>query len=117
MRIPRFRLEFGPKSLKPSLQKMGIEAAFDQNSYEQFNRMSVDPLLYVDDVQHGACMEVSEEGTEAAASTVVVMMTRSRPRGVLELFFNRPFLVNIIHRPTGISIFMGKVENADVFSP
>ena len=71
--------------------------------------MSNDPWLYVDDVYHGACIEVTETGTEAAAATVVVIKTRSAP-GTFEMTLNRPFVVIVLHRPSGIPLFVGKVE-------
>jgi serine protease inhibitor len=56
---------------------MGMMTAFDEEILGKFNRMSFDPQLYVEDIYHGACMYVNEEGTEAAAATVVVVNTRS----------------------------------------
>ena len=44
--------------------------AFQANSKPIFDQMSDDPDLYLDDVQHKAIMEVTEEGTVAAAVTV-----------------------------------------------
>ncbi|KAL7542582.1 hypothetical protein ACHAXR_011911 [Thalassiosira sp. AJA248-18] len=114
LKLPRFRLDFGPSKLKPFLQNMGMKVAFDRSVDGKFYRMSSDRGLYVEDVHHGACMEVSEKGTEAAASTVVVIKTRSAPR-VYGLTFNRPFVIVVFHRPTGIPLFIGRVEDP-VFS-
>ncbi|KAL7537445.1 hypothetical protein ACHAWF_005774 [Thalassiosira exigua] len=113
LKLPRFRLEFGldsPESLKPSLMNMGMKLAFKNSIYYKFDEMSYDPELTVDDVLHGAVMEVTEEGTEASAVTVVPMRTRSRPHRPAEMTFDRPFIVAIIHRKTGTAVFIGRVE-------
>merc|ERR1712154_591306 len=74
LKLPRFRLEFGldsPESIKSSLNNMGMKVAFDEKVYNKFDEMSSDPELTVVDALHGAVMEVTEEGTEASATTVV----------------------------------------------
>ena len=110
LNLPRFKLEFGmvePARLKPALESMGMVTAFGGGK-NKFDEMSEDPDLYVEDVLHGAVMEVTEEGTEAAATTVVPMRTRSR--GPRTMTFNRPFVVAIVHRETGTPVFLGRVE-------
>mmetsp|Transcript_13425 Transcript_13425/g.29154 ORF Transcript_13425/g.29154 Transcript_13425/m.29154 type:complete len:432 (+) Transcript_13425:111-1406(+) len=108
--LPRFRLEFGPEKLKPSLEDMGMKIAFDDRNQNMFDEMSGNPGLYVGDVLHGAVMEVTEAGTEAAAATVVPMRSRSMPRAPPEITFDRPFVVVVIHKATGEPVFMGRVE-------
>ena len=114
LKLPRFHLAFGPSQLKPHLMNMGMKIAFDRDILGKFNRMSYDRGLYVEDVHHGACMEVNEEGTEAAAATVVVFGRSSRPReDPVVLTFDRPFVVVIFQRSSGIPLFMGRVEDPD----
>merc|ERR1711862_253340 len=118
LKPPRFRLKFGtesgPESLKSSLKNMGVETAFDENIPHKFDEMSNDPGLTVDDVLHGAIMEVTEEGTEASAATVVPMRSRSRPRPPEEVLFNRPFVVAVVHRATGTPLFLGRLEEPEL---
>jgi serine protease inhibitor len=112
LQLPRFRIDFGPSQLKPMLFDMGMTLAFDPNVLEKFNQMTFDPYLYIKDVYHGACMEVTEEGTEAAAATVVIMLTRAMPRQ-FRLTFDRPFIVVVLHHRTGMPLFIGKIANPD----
>lgn len=59
--LPRFKLEFGtnePYSMKQVLKRMGLTSAFDQSKSWQFEKMS-NQDLYVDDIVHGAAMEVN----------------------------------------------------------
>ncbi|KAL7551341.1 hypothetical protein ACHAWF_014533 [Thalassiosira exigua] len=113
LKLPRFRLEFGldsPESIASPLMNMGMKAAFNENIPNKFDEMSYDPELTVIDVLQGAVMEVTEEGTEASAVTVVPMGRRSLPRPPPEMTFDRPFIVAIIHRKTGTPVFIGRVE-------
>jgi serpin B len=66
--------------------------------------------LYVSAVLQKAFIEVNEEGSEAAAATGVIMMTRMM---VLTPQFrcDRPFLYLIKDKLTGLILFGGKVEN------
>lgn len=114
LKLPRFRLEFGPAKLKPSLENMGIEVAFNEHIDGEFDEMSDDPTLFVDDVLHAAVMEVTEQGTEAATTTVVPMRDRSMPRPPPELVFDRPFIVVVVHRTTGTPVFMARIEKPEL---
>lgn len=116
LKLPRFRLKFGPSSLVATLRLLGINAAFNTTKGELFNQMSEDPSVYVDKVLHSATMEVTEEGTVAGAATAVVMKTRSiafEPPP-LELTFDRPFVVIVLHWSSGIPLFIGRVENPEL---
>eukprot|EP00581_Thalassiosira_minuscula_P017698 CAMPEP_0183719186 /NCGR_PEP_ID=MMETSP0737-20130205/12242_1 /TAXON_ID=385413 /ORGANISM="Thalassiosira miniscula, Strain CCMP1093" /LENGTH=446 /DNA_ID=CAMNT_0025948897 /DNA_START=54 /DNA_END=1394 /DNA_ORIENTATION=+ len=114
LKLPRFRLEFGPESFKPALENMGMNVAFNQKVQHKFDRMSNDSTLTVDDVLHGAVIEVTEQGTEGSGTTVVPMNRRSRPRPPPEMTFDHPFVVAVIHRETGTPVFIGRVEEPDL---
>ena len=105
--LPRFRLEWGVESLKSSLRSIGINSAFD--GMNQFSGMSDDPLVHLDDVLHKVVMEVSEEGTTAAAATVSVIMSRSMPPPPETMRLDRPFLMMVLHVPTTTPLVLGKI--------
>jgi len=112
--LPRFKLEFGlnePYSMKQVLKRMGMTSAFDEAKSWQFEKMS-NQDLYVDDIVHGAAMVVNEQGSEAAAASGARMRGRSADRSPY-LIFDRPFVVIIMHRPTGTPLFMGKLEDPE----
>ena len=73
--------------------------------------MTTRPDAYLDDVLHSAAMEVTEQGTEASASTVARINIRRRPTTMI---FDRPFVVAIVHRPTGEAVFLGRVEDPEL---
>jgi serpin B len=52
---------------------------------------------------------VDEEGTEAAAATIIGMATSAYPTA--EMALNRPFIFAIVERDTGTILFVGRVTN------
>lgn len=100
LKLPRFKLSYGTTSIKEHLKSLGIKSCFIDDG--MLSQMSDDPLVHLDDVYHKAMMEVTEEGTVAAAATVGVVMTRSIPRPPVELTFDRPFIMAVVHKPVGM---------------
>jgi len=111
LRLPRFKISYGTKSLKPHLQSIGIRAAFDGN--EAFLGMSDDPQLYISDVLHKAVMEVTEEGTVASAASAVLIKTKSIPKPPIEMTFDRPFGMIVVHTPSLTPLFVAKVDDPE----
>jgi serine protease inhibitor len=54
-------------------------------------------------------MEVNEEGTEAAASTLVEIRGRAAAPSPFNLIVDRPFLCMIVDNLTGALLFIGSV--------
>jgi len=67
-----------------------------------------DAGLMISRVEHQTFIETNEEGTEAAAATVVVIIDSAGPTG-LKINLNRPFLYFIRETSTGTILFMGRV--------
>jgi serpin B len=111
--LPRFKMEYGTKSLKNELRGLGLGACFDGT--DVLMEMSDDPLVHVDEVLHKTVIEVTEEGTEAAAATVAIMMSRSLPTPVPKIKFNRPFIMVILHSSTNTPLFVAKVDDPELY--
>ena len=81
-----------------------------------FGAMSDDRDVHLSDVVHMAKLEVDEEGTVAAAATAAIMMTRAMPVGepTLELKLDRPFLMMVMHAPTGTPLFLGRFNSPEL---
>ncbi|XP_028292874.1 putative serpin E3 [Gouania willdenowi] len=90
--LPRFRMQnrFNLRSVLPA---MGISNAFSPTAAD-FSGMSVEEGLYVSDAFHEVRMEVTEDGTKAAAATAMVLLKRSRAP-VFKV--DRPFLFLLRH--------------------
>jgi serpin B len=102
--LPKFKFEY-EKSLKDILITMGMGLAFTPAA--DFSNMFTDGIGWIDKVKHKTFVQVDEEGTEAAAVTIVIMIDSAVPG----MYINRPFLFVIHERDTGAILFMGKVAD------
>jgi serpin B len=103
--LPKFKLEISYKLHERGLPEVGMKRAFEYtNDWRPL--VGEKDRIRISYVGHKAFVEVDEEGTEAAAATVVVAKRAGgRPAG---FFADRPFLFAIVHRPTGLITFMGR---------
>jgi serpin B len=107
VRLPRFEFE-SALELEDVLRAMGMVAPFE-HSLADFGAMVEDAEdLVLDEVYHGASIDVDENGTEAAAASGAV--GEALGFGVEKLAFvvDRPFLFAIRDRPTGAVLFLGR---------
>jgi serine protease inhibitor len=105
VKLPKFKMAYGAKSLKTVLNRLGMNKAFNFGQAD-FSGISNEPL-WVDDVLHKAVIDVNEEGTTAAATTIIIMPTATMDR----FLANRPFLFFIVDDATGSILFMGKAAD------
>ena len=94
--------------LKSVLSAMGMTAAFTVPPAD-FSGMDGTLELFVQEVVHKAFVDVSEEGTEAAAATGVVVGVRSAARPTPEFRADRPFLFLIRDTRSGAILFIGRL--------
>ena len=104
--LPRFKLEYG-KNLNAVLEALGMEIAFIPGEAD-FSKMYENLGVWISKVIHKSFLEVNEEGTEAAAATVVVMSYGGGPSGLI-IEINRPFLFMIRENVSGTILFIGKI--------
>ena len=105
--LPKFK--YGFKSLlNDPLIDLGLGTAFSDGA--DFSRITPGVPLQISRVIHQTFIDVQEEGTEAAAATIVEM-TLTAVQDPLPLMFiaNRPFLFVIKENSTGAILFVGKV--------
>jgi serine protease inhibitor len=104
--FPKFKYGYN-KELKNILTTMGMGIAFTDNA--DFSNISEMSLL-ISFVKHQAFIETNEEGTEAAAATVVGF----EPTAVMDPFVlnvNHSFLYIIRETTTNSVLFMGRVAD------
>ena len=114
--MPKFELE-SSFDLAETLEEMGMPNAFDERlaEFQGMDGLSClaedDECLMISGVAHKAFVTVDESGTEAAASTAVVVgITKSVIREEpIELTIDRPFILLIRDRDTGSVLFLGRV--------
>ncbi len=111
VKLPKFKLEYGTKRLNDALINLGMGVAFDIGAA---NFSGIAPLdqgnLYIDFVDHKAFIEVNEQGTEAAAATVVGIALSSAPMETT-FYADRPFFFVIRDDRSGSILFMGSIVN------
>src|ERR1017187_8817632 len=111
MVLPKFKLENTFEMNKP-LVALGMKSAFNQTKAD-FSRMFSD-LHYISEVRQKAFVEVSEEGTEAAAVTAMQiesMGIEMNPPPPFEMIVDRPFLFAIVVARSEMILFMGVVND------
>ncbi|MBN1387449.1 MAG: serpin family protein [Bacteroidales bacterium] len=109
--MPRFKYEFKTE-LKNVLSAMGMGLAFDPFSAD-FSNIS-EQSLFISKVLHQTFIETNEEGTEAAAATVVMIELTSMPSGPVVVRLDKPFIYIIRETSTNCIVFMGKTGNPAV---
>ena len=106
--FPRFKYGY-KKQLKEILSLMGMEITFNDGA--DFSNISDQYDLLINDVTHQAFIETNEEGTEAAAATIVDIGLTSMPPAPLVLKLDHPFIYLIRETTTNSIIFMGRVTD------
>ncbi|TAA73319.1 serpin family protein [Planococcus salinarum] len=108
--LPKFELEY-EKVLNDTLKDLGMETAFD--GVDLSNMFESSGGLFISEVKQKSFINVSEEGTEAAAATSVAVGESAPAEPPFELNVNRPFFFAITDEETGVILFMGSIENPE----
>jgi len=103
LQIPKYKLEYGIKNLNNALINMGMGSAFDERA--DFSKIRED--IFISRVLHKAVIEVNEEGSEAAAVTVVELKATAIMEPI-SFIADRPFVFLIMDEETETILFMGK---------
>ncbi|MEN8156939.1 MAG: serpin family protein, partial [Bacteroidota bacterium] len=106
--LPKFKYDY-KKLLNNPLINLGLGVAFSESA--DFTRITPPGDIFISRVIHQTFIDVQEEGTEAAAATIVEMRELSSNGGGDPIPFkaDRPFLYLIKENSTGAILFMGKV--------
>jgi len=105
--FPKFKLETEYDLSKP-LVNLGMPTPFTNEA----NFKGIAPIdLAISAAIHKAFVEVNEEGTEAAAVTVIMIATSSMPPPTPVFKADHPFVFLIQDDSTGNILFIGRVAN------
>ena len=119
LKLPRYETSSDTDDLEDGLiglmKKMGINRAFDDALAEIPNMCELP--VYIDIMRQKAKIKVNEEGSEAAAVTVVGVANKSMGSGTMEypkatFHANRPFVYVIHEQSSGVILFVGKFTGA-----
>jgi len=101
--LPKFKVEYGTL-LNNALTALGMGVAFGMEA--DFSRIVQGGGLFISRVIHKTFVEVNEEGTEAAAVTIVELIEMAAGTSMI---VNRPFVFVIWDHNTGAIVFTGKI--------
>lgn len=108
--LPKFKMEY-KLTMNDVLSSLGMGIAFSDNA--DFTRINKEGGLLISRVLHKTFADINEEGTEAAAVTVVEIKTTSTGSGddnnIFNMKVNRPFVFTITEKESGSMLFAGKV--------
>ena len=115
--LPRFDTAVGG-SIAETLKSMGMPTAFDSET-ANFRAMATPARgqnIWIGDVIHKARIKVDEQGTEAAAATVVEMACGATAAPVrlappVPFICDRPFAMAIVDTRTGALLFLAAINN------
>ncbi len=106
--LPKFTLETG-YNLKPLCMELGMRNAFTRNAdFSGMQGRKGD--IWISQIQHKAFVKVNEQGTEAAGTTAVEIVTKAMV-SYPEFRADRPFIFLIQDNRTGMILFMGRMAD------
>jgi serine protease inhibitor len=106
--LPKFELAF-PFRLDDTLQAMGMLDAFSTKA--DFSGMDGTRKLFIGAALHKAFVVVNEQGTEAAAATAMIMLTKTLAFPSVVFLADHPFVFLIRENSTGSILFIGRLTN------
>jgi len=114
--MPSFKTEFGA-DLIPAFSSLGMKLAFNQDRAD-FTGITEstkeEDRIHISQIEHKTVIDVTEEGTEAAAATAVEFALRSAPPPTTSVTIDRSFFYLIADRATGTILFMGRLSDPRV---
>ncbi|KAL6656810.1 hypothetical protein ACP70R_004590 [Stipagrostis hirtigluma subsp. patula] len=112
--VPKFKMSFSA-SVKRCLMDLGVEAMFrpGANLQDMLENDGSGEPLFVGDVLHKTVIDVNEQGTEAAAATLVHMlgagMPPKPPPTSVDFVADHPFAFFLVDEVSGAVLFAGHV--------
>ena len=113
--LPKYTYDFDYERFKKSLIDLGMEDAFNPDKANFKKMLNDDSLLelYINQAIHKSHIELSENGTKAAAVTIFMMYKNTsfepEPKEVINIEFNRPFIYIIKEKNSDNIWFFGTV--------
>ncbi len=105
--MPKLSVSYAAELSEP-LSKMGMPDAFSYGA--DFSRMSNQDLM-IGRVLHQTQLSVDELGTEAGASTIVVMDTKGFFLNAETVVLDRPFVMGIYDKVNQSFVFLGVIDS------
>lgn len=105
--LPKFKIETPRMNLIEPMRSLGLVDVFDANA--NLSGINGDDNLFLSTLVQKAYIDVNENGTEAAAVTIAVIMEEGSAMAPIEIRFDRPFLFVIRDTKTDTILFIGQL--------
>ncbi|KAM0885843.1 hypothetical protein ACQ4PT_030093 [Festuca glaucescens] len=105
--LPKFAISFN-RNLVDDLRLLGLSLPFSSESGDLRGIFDKEWRAFIGKILHKAVFKVNEEGTEAAAVTVVMLDGAGREQPV-EFVADHPFSFFIVEERSGVVVFAGHV--------
>jgi serine protease inhibitor len=111
VQIPRFKIEYKNDDVVNVLKALGVKIAFSNSA--DFSGIAEGEKAKINKIIHKAVIEVTEEGAEAAAATVVggARTVSAQPEMPFRFKAERPFYFEIRDNATDVVLFSGIVRH------
>lgn len=109
--LPKFELEY-EVTLNDALKALGMGKAFSSKVANFSNMAKGDDPVFIYEIKQKSYLNISEEGTEAAAATSIEMRTESyspTDPPPFQMIVDRPFFFTITDNETNAILFMGTI--------
>ncbi|XP_049798938.1 ovalbumin-related protein X-like isoform X2 [Schistocerca nitens] len=104
--LPKFNIE-KEMHLDEILKQLGMKEIFDEK-LANLSGIIGSSLLCVSQIFHKAFIEVSEEGTEAAAASGVMCRQKRSLQEVISFTADHPYLFFVLHKDSNTVLFCGR---------
>lgn len=104
--LPKFKIA-SSLNAKELFKKMGMQLPFSPEA--EFNLSDQDDHVMITDIVHQAVFEVDEQGGTGSAATGIVIGIKSCQKIPQTVVVNRPFLVFVADKTSGVVLFAGRV--------
>ncbi len=111
-KLPKFKFEY-ENELNDELIDMGMPTAFTYGAdFSNMSAIADNIPIHIGYVKHKTFIDLDENGTKAAAATIVAMKNESAiAMPEKEIVFDRPFVFCIFDTETNIPIFIGALNS------
>lgn len=106
--LPVLDLRARMLDLTPALEELGLGELLDS---PDLSGITTAEDLYVSQAVQQALLKLHEEGTVAAAVTEIGVAGSAAPTEIVEVNFDRPFLVRVAHADTNLTLFLAAIRD------